>query len=302
MSSPAHQALIRLLTEGRGVLRAVIAWVGIDVPGELELHPGPEAIREGSSNDRLPDGMVLARCRVDGVDREGFVLEVQLGVDRRKRYRWPLYVVVTRSRFRCPVTLLVVTDSEPVARWAARPIVIGRGMVLRPVVIGPRQIPRGVSIEVARRIPALAVLVVVAHGRGPDAERFGRRAIAAVRPMLTTDEPQAMLHMDVIFAYLDEVVLARILEDEMSLSTYEPISEVFKRKLAEGRTEGRAEGRTEGSTLAMAQMIVRLLERRGLSPSSDERERIDACRDPATLERWFDRAVTAAEVHEIFEA
>lgn len=50
----------------------------------------------------------------------------------------------------------------------------------------------------------------------------------------------------------------------------------------------------------MSQMLARLLERRGLDPSEDQRRHMAACKDPTLLRRWFDRAITAASVAEVF--
>jgi hypothetical protein len=64
-----------------------------------------------------------------------------------------------------------------------------------------------------------------------------------------------------------------------------------------GKTEGKAEGKTE--TLAAA--VLRVLERRGLAVTDDDRARVSRCDDVATLERWLDLAVTAARASELFD-
>src|SRR5262245_20188882 len=65
----------------------------------------------------------------------GIVLEVQLSQDRRKRFVWPVYVSLLRARLECPVELLVIALDESVARWAARPIEIGRLNTFTPLVV-----------------------------------------------------------------------------------------------------------------------------------------------------------------------
>ncbi|MGW6902902.1 hypothetical protein [Streptomyces sp. NPDC054940] len=71
----------------------------------------------------------------------------------------------------------------------------------------------------------------------------------------------------------------------------------YKSPIAEEiRDEGRAEGRTEGR----AEDILRLLDRRGIDVSNDDRERITSCDDLGVLGRWFDRAITAASTTEVF--
>ncbi|MEM9463704.1 MAG: hypothetical protein AAGF11_56725, partial [Myxococcota bacterium] len=235
-------------------------------------------------------------------------VEAQLNPHASKSFTWPLYVVVVRHRLRCRTTLVVLTDSDSVARWARRPIDIGHGMVMHPVVIGPRQIPRDLSLEVARRVPALAVLAVVAHGRGPDAERVGRMAFEVTQPMVARGDERAMLYLDVIFDYLDEDILATILEESMDILP-EPISDFFMRhRIAgrheghrEGHREGRRKGRREGRAEGMTRMLRRLLNRRKLEPTAEQRQRLATCTDPQQLQQWFDRAVTATSVGEIFD-
>lgn len=292
MPSAKHQTLLRLLTDDPGVLRAVLSWVGIHVPGHLELRPGPDAMRDGTAHDLLADGTMVAHASTRG-DDQALIIEVQLNRDLRKHVSWPYYVIVTRRRLGCIVTLVVFTDSEDVARWAERPIDVSPGLVMCPTVIGPAQIPRDLTTQMARKVPALAVLAVVGHGRGPDAVHFGRMAFEATRPMVHRGDEQARLYMDVLFAYLDEAVLAKLLEDEMDQQTYEPISNLFKLHLARGRSQGRVEG--------SARMLERLLHRRGLEPSVEQHQRITACTDETQLQSWFDRAVEATSLADVFD-
>jgi hypothetical protein len=56
------------------------------------------------------------------------------------------------------------------------------------------------------------------------------------------------------------------------------------------------EGQLEGRLAEARSAVRRVLARRQLTPSQGENARIDACTDLATLERWLDRAVTAASV------
>ena len=73
-------------------------------------------------------------------------------------------------------------------------------------------------------------------------------------------------------------------------------SETQRRSFAEGKAAGKAEGRAEGE----AHAILRVLERRSISVSAQQRDRILACTDLATLESWVDRAVTATSTEELF--
>jgi hypothetical protein len=46
--------------------------------------------------------------------------------------------------------------------------------------------------------------------------------------------------------------------------------------------------------------VLRLLDARHLAPSAEQRQRVTSCTDSAQLGLWFDRAVTAATVAEVF--
>jgi hypothetical protein len=60
--------------------------------------------------------------------------------------------------------------------------------------------------------------------------------------------------------------------------------------------DGKAEGKTEGK----AEAVLKLLDRRGLAPSEDQRQTVASCTDMAQLDVWFDRAITAATADEVF--
>jgi len=70
---------------------------------------------------------------------------------------------------------------------------------------------------------------------------------------------------------------------------------------AEGLAEGRARGEARGEARGIARMLERLLETRGLALTDELRERLAGCRDETLLKRWFDRAVTAMTLTEVFD-
>src|SRR6185436_3084575 len=93
------------------------------------------------------------------------IIEVQLGVDPRKRYSWPEYTMGSRAVHRCPVGLLVVAPDPDIAAWCAEPIETGiPGFVLHPPVLGRAAVPIVTYPAEAARRPELAVLSAMAHG------------------------------------------------------------------------------------------------------------------------------------------
>ena len=81
-----------------------------------------------------------------------------------------------------------------------------------------------------------------------------------------------------------EVMLRNLLQRE----GYEDLEAV----LQEGREEGREGGLRRG--------LYAVLRVRGLTLEPAQRERIESCRDSATLETWLGRAESAATIAEIF--
>jgi hypothetical protein len=68
---------------------------------------------------------------------------------------------------------------------------------------------------------------------------------------------------------------------------------------AEGRAEGRAEGEAKGRAEGEAKALLRLLERRFHSIPDGIRRQIQTA-DLVTLETWFDRAVDAPSLKQVF--
>jgi PD-(D/E)XK nuclease family transposase len=72
------------------------------------------------------------------------------------------------------------------------------------------------------------------------------------------------------------------------------------RDLAEAKwAEGKAEGLAEGEVKAKREALYRLLLRAGLAVTDDDRARIEACTDPATLDRWFDNVLGASSTADV---
>jgi hypothetical protein len=65
------------------------------------------------------------------------------------------------------------------------------------------------------------------------------------------------------------------------------------------KQQGQQEGRLEGLLTGTRDSLRRVLAGRQLTPSKDDDARIEACTDLATLERWLDRAITAASVSDV---
>lgn len=310
MPSRKHQALAQLLLEHPTLLVELVRRnLGVHLPEDLELVRGPETVRLGYS-DRVADGAVVFRGRRGGA-QETIVLEVQLRRDRRKRKAWAIYVVGTWAQLDCPTTLVVVTGSPSVARWAADPIDIGHGrMVLRPLVLGPDQIDPEPTLEEARAWPERLALSVIIHGHKRGSLGLGRVALTVAYELLASRDERRMVLADQIIRFVDAHV-RRSVEAEMSIPEghvwFTKWGKAYGRMRAKAVAEGEAKGEAkglmrgldEGRAEGLAKALWTVLHGRGLEPTKAQGERIERCKSTKQLEKWLARALIAETVGEV---
>ncbi len=251
-----HEALVQLIRSAPEMILELLKRER--VPGlPLNLPPRVTAAEFIDLN--------LAEYRADVVlllgdperPSEVIVVEVQSEIDARKRRVWPIYVAGLRARYGCPVLLVVLAPEAAVATWCGDTIDLGHGRcVLRPLVLGPDQIPRITDHDVARRAPELAVLSVAAHGREAGAEHIALAALAASHDL---DNDRDLLYPDFVLAHLGEVARAA-LEQIMQLRNYEFQSEFFRKAFNDGWKEGLSEffAGTKGSCSVWLGWICRI--------------------------------------------
>jgi hypothetical protein len=224
----------------------------------------------------------------------GAIIEAQLRPKKDKRFSWPLYAVGARAREKCPFVVLVVAPNAATARWAARPIELGGGNKYTPLVVGPEGVPKLTDPARARREPQLAVLSVMAHGRGEVTTAAAIGAVAA-KAILRLSEEQRMLYSLLIEANLSEAARKAI---EMQPGLEKFFSAAQRRNFERGLAEGEAKGKAQGEAAA----LLKILTRRGLTLTAEQRRRIMGCADVTVLERWLDRALSVSSVAELLAA
>jgi hypothetical protein len=177
-----------------------------------------------------------------------------------------------------------------VARWAAEPIVLGPGSIVRPWVLGSDRVPVVTDPARARAEPELAVLSVMAHGNGDPGRALAIAVAAAAGVEAVEDRDRSMLYFDLIDAALGEAARKAF---EMLPQGYQFQNSALREALARGRAEGSAEAR--------AIAVLDVLDARGLRVTDEQRQRVLHCADADTLTGWLRRAATAASVSDIFE-
>ena len=185
MVSLKHEGLIKLVRDRPAFAADLLGeLLAVKVPPFSKARLVDVTLNQVKPAEYRADAVVLF---TRGKPVFGAIVEVQLRPKKRKRYTWPLYAVGARARERCPFVVLVVTPSAATAKWAARPIELGGGNQDRPLVIGPDGVPKLTDHARARREPQLAVLSVMAHGRGKvtTAAAIGTAAARAISRLPT---------------------------------------------------------------------------------------------------------------------
>ncbi|MGW5265168.1 hypothetical protein ACWEQG_29710 [Microbispora sp. NPDC004025] len=209
------------------------------------------------------------------------IVEVQRGPDPGKIWSWPMYLVSLRTRLECPVILLVVCPEAPVARWCARPIELGHpGLVLKPLVAGPNEVPVITDPGQAAEDIELAVLSAIHHAATPEGPEILNALFAALHNL---DRDLGGMYADMVRAALPREVWDH-LEEHLKTETYEYLSDWARENIAKGKAEGKAEGQAEA--------ILTVLSARGIEVSEDVSEKIRKCHDLDRLAAWLRAAAT----------
>ncbi len=80
------------------------------------------------------------------------------------------------------------------------------------------------------------------------------------------------------------------------------VAEGMAKGMTEGMAKGMADGVVKGVNQGLANALLTLLEHRQLTPSPAVRERVLAASDRSTLQGWFERALSAQTIEQVFDA
>ncbi|GAA3492809.1 hypothetical protein GCM10018987_68920 [Streptomyces cremeus] len=265
-------------------------------------HPFADAVDVSlmPTDCTTPDALerrVDSLLRFDTQGPEGTFLlavEAQSAKDPDKPGSWAYYVAFLQEKYRLPVLPVVICNDRRTAAWASRPVDFGvpqwPALTLRPLVLGPHNVPVVTDPDVARDDIPLATLSAITHSKDPDAGAILKTLAAALK---TVDEDDAIIFVEFTERGLGKTPAAEIWRKIMAADLSFFRSETAQKLRAEGRTEGRTEGR--------AKDVLLLLSRRDIEVTDALRERVMACTDFDVLEGLFVRAITATSAEELFD-
>jgi hypothetical protein len=196
----------------------------------------------------------------------------------------------------------VVCRDRATAKWATGPFGReARGWTTQrtyPLVIGPDNLPKITDRRTAAENPAMAVFSALTHARSPDIDAILEALSRALQSM---DKKSAEYCNEFLEVNLGNTPAGDKWRKILSFVSYFPgRGTVRETAYLEGKAEGKAEGTAEGAAKAEAALILRVLEKHGVPVPEDTQDRITSCTDLDILTLWFDRALTATRVEDLF--
>ncbi|WP_433564305.1 hypothetical protein ACQP1O_02490 [Nocardia sp. CA-151230] len=290
MVSSKHEAMHRLFRSHPEVFGRAFETLGLPFPDPREVALLPNDLTEIDPIERRVD--TLLRLETD----EGpflLLVEAQARNDRRKPGSWAYYLSHVHAKYQLPPVLLVVCQDAATAKWAEGPLSIGprqwTSLVVRPLVLGPHNVPAVADPCIAACDIPLATLSAITHANDAD---IGAILKALATALQSVDEDDALIFAELTELGLGNTPAAQTWRQLMTVDLSFFRSETSQRLRAEGRDEGRAEG--------LAEAILRSLAARRIEVLPADQNRIESCSDPDLLRSWLDRSFTATTAADLF--
>jgi hypothetical protein len=174
MVSSSHEATHRIFQEDPKMLARTFKRLGYAFP-----NPGAVTVLPTE-----PPGTLL-QCDVDRGTGYLLAIESLREKDPEKHATWAFHVTGLYERYGMPPILVVVCPDEATARWAGAPHHVGvakwRTMTVRPIVLGPHNVPVVTDpAEAAADLP-LASFAAIAHRDHPDGDILLKSLATALR-------------------------------------------------------------------------------------------------------------------------
>ncbi|MFF9484791.1 hypothetical protein [Streptomyces sp. NPDC014676] len=293
MVSSSHEALHRIFQQEPGLFARVARNLGVAFPPPVSASELSTDLTETRPLERRVDTLL----RMDTEDGS-FVLAVesQSQPSPHKPASWAYYLSHVYAKYRVPPVLLVVCPDRKTAAWAAQQFDIGPrqwpSLTLRPLVLGPDDLPVIDSPDEAARDIPLTILSAALHRCEPEADAILNALAKALKGLSADDENTAGTFIELMEQGLGTTQAADLWRHLMAVDL-----SFFQSQTAQ---QLRAEGEARGEARGQAKAVLVLLGHRGVEVSEEDRERIIGCGDPDVLDLWLTRALTATSTAEIF--
>lgn len=272
-----------------GVARPI---VGTPIARRAEVERAKPG-RRGKVQIDYPD-LVLVSKQGDK-DKHGIVIcvEAQGQLAYVKRWMLPYYQTAVAKDHEAQTWMVVVSFCErmsaAMAIWK-----VGPPPVVDALLLDVNSVPRIVDLEQARKRPTAAVLGAALHGCRGDIEA----ARTGIRATVGLPKDRRDSYIGTILAGLSEED-EDIMISEMSMQEQGELWEIERR--SGGFVRGERQGRQEGRRATLVELILAVLDVRGVALDADDEARVRGCEAMESLERWARRAREVDVGSELFE-
>src|SRR5690606_30633411 len=272
MVSSSHEALHRIFQQEPGLFARAARHLGVAFPPPLSASELSTDLTETRPLERRVDTLLRMETE-DG----SFVLAVesQSAPSVDKPASWAYYLSHVYAKYGIPPVLLVVCPDRKTAAWAAQQFDIGPrqwpSLTLRPLVLGPNDVPVIDSPDEAARDIPLTILSAALHRCEPEADAILNALAKALKSLSADDETTAGTFIELTAQGLGTSRGADLWRHLMAVDLSFFQAQTAQKLRQEGREEGRAEGQ--------ANALLLLLRHRGVGVTEGDRERIESCDD-----------------------
>lgn len=294
------------LHQGIGSILCDDPWLGLDLRGIARPVNGTPIDRRADLDlptddpdkpkNRYVDVVFVARDPANRKRGIILVVEIQREVSEEKYWRICGYLGALQDAHELPAILVFISFSRRVSR-VARSWGKGPGLRFDMVLLDADTVPPITTLEAALARPTAAVLAGALHGcRGNlDAARMG---IAACQHLPAKQQGR---YIATILAAVPKRGRA-ILIGEMTVEQRNELWEIERRSgtYLLGLENGRNEGLERGRRMTLVDMILTILEVRGIAVDGDTEARVRSCESLATLQHWSRRAREVTHADELF--
>lgn len=282
MVGSQHEAMHRIFQHDPGMFARAFRALHVPLEDPLEVALLPTDLTEVRPLERRVDTLLRITT---AAGRFLLLVEAQGEDDPDKPSAWAYYLAHAHAKYRLPALLLIVCHDRVTALWAARPAAIGQpfwpSLTMRPLVLGPHNVPAVTDPDTAAADIPLAALSAITHAKDP---RIGAILKTLATVLQEIDEKDAHIVAELTELGLGNSPAAKTWRHLMSIDLSFFRSETSQRLRAEGVIDS----------------ILRILDRRGIVVGEDVRDRVTSCTDRRVLEGWLDRSLTITTAAELF--
>src|ERR1700677_2980062 len=297
-----HEAPLELIRRHPQLaIDLVRAMTDVPVPDDALARPGPTGLNAVVPAEFTADAVVIAYDEATREPALVIIVEPQGRDDRTKAYSWPAYLANVRAAVQCPRAILIVVCPDPREAEKCRQVIrMGHpGWDLWPIVIDPLNAP-----DAAEAGPYPILFLACLPALNMETEAGARQVLAAIRGTGASHADRKRLTAIIMKRASDAA--RRILEDLMSTTEWKDdfIESYVQIGIEQGREQGLEQGReqglAQGAARARAQDVLKVLDLPGLNPAAEQRAQVIASAGLEQLDRWFERALLASSVDEVF--